>query len=119
MNVVDAADRAKRSFHGPRMGRISPFPDRSTEELLADTHSGAESGYVPDMQTITINQPLTTQELSELLQIPARALEGWRLPAAEGRVPRYGPSFWYAGKRVRYSPEDVQEWIDAQRTEAA
>ena len=101
------------------MGRISPFPERGTEEIRADTHSGAEVGYVPDMQTITISQPLTTQELSELLQIPARTLEGWRLPDEEGRVPRYGPSFWYAGKRVRYSPEDVQEWIDAQRTEAA
>ena len=60
------------------------------------------------MNTVTISQPLTTAQLSELLQVPVRTLEDWR-------TNNIGPAYWYAGKRVRYSPEDVQEWINAQR----
>ena len=63
------------------------------------------------METVTIGKPLDTAGLAELLGVPVRTVEYWRARKPEP----YGPRFWYAGKKVLYSPEDVAEWIDEQR----
>ncbi len=60
------------------------------------------------MDTITLEKPLSTKELSEFLGVLVRTLEDWR-------TRHYGPAYWYAGKTVRYSPSDVRDWTASQR----
>jgi len=50
---------------------------------------------------------LTPPELAERLQIPLRTLGQWRYSG-------HGPRYVTVGRHVRYSPEDVEAWLDAQ-----
>lgn len=70
-----------------------------------------ETVHVVSMETVTIGKPLDTKALAEFLGVPVRTIEYWRARKPEP----YGPRFWYAGKKVLYSPEDVKEWVDEQR----
>lgn len=50
---------------------------------------------------------LLMSEVAELLGLPVRTLEHWRL---QGR----GPKSAKIGRRVKYRERDVQAWVDAQ-----
>ncbi|MBW9110174.1 helix-turn-helix transcriptional regulator [Microbacterium ureisolvens] len=47
---------------------------------------------------------LTTEEVAEYLQIPARTIEDWRHRG-------YGPKYARMGKRVRYRQAAVDAWL--------
>lgn len=51
---------------------------------------------------------LTTEELSEILKIPARTLRFWR---KENR----GPPWLKMGRSVKYRESEVSEWVNKQR----
>ena len=55
---------------------------------------------------------LSTAEVAALLGIPERTLEFWRY---QGR----GPTYTRVGKRVRYHPDDVAAYLQAQRRGAS
>lgn len=50
---------------------------------------------------------LTSEEVSEMLSISPRTLEGWR---TSGEGPKY---IRIGGRAVRYRLEDIQAWVDA------
>ncbi len=51
---------------------------------------------------------LTQAEAAQFLHVEPRTLEGWRQH-------RTGPRFIrYSRRCVRYRPQDLQEWLDAQ-----
>ena len=52
---------------------------------------------------------LTPAEVAERLRVSTRTLEFWR---HQGR----GPAFVRVGKRVRYRPDDVEGFIEGQRS---
>ncbi|WP_347232382.1 helix-turn-helix domain-containing protein [Cryobacterium sp. TMT2-14] len=51
---------------------------------------------------------LTQHELSELLRLPERTLEDWRLTHA-------GPPYLKLGRHVRYDVQDVLVWVQEHR----
>jgi excisionase family DNA binding protein len=55
---------------------------------------------------------LTPAEVAERLRVSTRTLEFWR---HQGR----GPAYVKIGKRVRYRPDDVERFIEAQRSTTA
>ncbi|MGO4681781.1 helix-turn-helix transcriptional regulator [Microbacterium sp. 2MCAF23] len=55
---------------------------------------------------------MTTQQLSEYLQIPVRTLEDWRAPRS-----RRGPKAIHLGNRVRYRLSTVNEWLESLEAE--
>ena len=52
---------------------------------------------------------LTPAEVAERLRVSTRTLEFWH---HQGR----GPAFVRVGKRVRYRPDDVEAFIEGQRS---
>jgi hypothetical protein len=52
------------------------------------------------------------KQLAGYLGVTVHALRRWRF---EGR----GPRFIHVGRLVRYRPEDVEAWLDAQPTGGA
>ena len=56
------------------------------------------------MSDNAIQPLLTSQQVAELLQVPARTLDAW---AYRG----IGPRFLRIGKHRRYQSADVAEWI--------
>lgn len=93
------------SDNGPLLGIQDP-DSRVRVRVLRDGHdqSPFDAVHVVDMSTEPLNRSgsaaaptrlLTTEELAEYLQIPARTLEDWRHRD-------YGPKFARMGKRVRY-----------------
>ena len=60
-------------------------------------------------ETAQIAQTFLTQhELAELLQLPERTLEDWRLTHA-------GPPYMKLGRHVRYDIADVLAWAKEKR----
>ena len=57
-----------------------------------------------DAPTQTTPTFLTQHELAELLRLPERTLEDWRLTHA-------GPPYLKLGRHVRYEVEDVLAWV--------
>jgi excisionase family DNA binding protein len=53
------------------------------------------------------NKLLSIEDLSDYLGIPENTLYQWRTKG-------YGPAGFRVGKYVRYRPEDVDSWIEAQ-----
>jgi excisionase family DNA binding protein len=51
---------------------------------------------------------LTQRELADLLRLPERTLEDWRLT-------RHGPPYLKLGRHVRYDLADVVAWARGQR----
>ncbi|SFN50857.1 Helix-turn-helix domain-containing protein [Mycetocola miduiensis] len=70
----------------------------------------ASSAYLTGMnETAQIAQTFLTQrELAELLQLPERTLEDWRLTHA-------GPPYMKLGRHVRYDIADVLAWAKEKR----
>ncbi|QAY74966.1 DNA-binding protein [Agromyces protaetiae] len=58
--------------------------------------------------SITAPTFLTQGELAELLQLPARTLEDWRLSPG-------GPPFVKLGRHVRYDLDEVLAWVREHR----
>lgn len=52
---------------------------------------------------------ITEEEVSKRLNVSVASLRRWRL---QGR----GPLFIKVGSLVRYRPEDLESWLDAQPT---
>lgn len=52
---------------------------------------------------------MSIEDLSDHLGIPVNTLYKWR-------TKNYGPAGCRVGKYVRYRPEDVDAWIEAQGT---
>ncbi|HYI33885.1 MAG TPA: helix-turn-helix domain-containing protein [Glaciibacter sp.] len=60
-------------------------------------------------QTTQVAQTfLTQQELAEMLRLPERTLEDWRLTHA-------GPPYLKLGRHVRYDIHDVLAWVKEHR----
>lgn len=102
----------KWSINGPLSG---PFRVARKGTLVEVRTSPEGRATVPTATAhrvvMEIERPLTTKQLAEFLQVPVRTLEDWR-----GRD--YGPRWWYAGNRVRYSPAAVREWMTEQQNAA-
>ncbi len=81
-----------RACHGPR-GRLTVVP-----------------AHLPGMDATTQVTPsfLTQHERSELLRLPERTLEDWRLTDT-------GPPSLKLGGHVRYDVQDVLSWIQEHR----
>jgi predicted DNA-binding transcriptional regulator AlpA len=50
---------------------------------------------------------LNTPELADMLTNKSNTIEGWRIKGI-------GPKYIKIGRLVRYRPEDVEEWLEAQ-----
>ncbi|CRZ17976.1 helix-turn-helix transcriptional regulator [Mycolicibacterium neworleansense] len=62
-----------------------------------------------------MEKPLTTEEVSALLGIPAATLRYWRHLS-----PPEGPRCYRLGrKRIVYDPADVQSWRESRKAETA
>jgi excisionase family DNA binding protein len=63
-----------------------------------------------DMQTLPPSAPvfLTQNEVAELLRLPVRTVEDWRLT-------RNGPPWLKLGRHVRYERDDLLEWVKGRR----
>jgi DNA-binding transcriptional regulator YiaG len=53
-------------------------------------------------------QYLTQDQLSEFLLVPVRTLENWRQR-------KFGPPYIKIARRVRYSVESVEAWLQARK----
>jgi excisionase family DNA binding protein len=54
-----------------------------------------------------LTQLLTTRELADLLQVPAKTIYTWRYKGQ-------GPPGVVLGRHLRFRPEDVAAWLEAQ-----
>ena len=81
-----------RACHGP-LGRLTVVP-----------------AHLLGMDATTQVTPtfLTQHELSELLRLPERTLEDWRLTHT-------GPPYLKLGRPVRYDVQDVLVWVQEHR----
>jgi excisionase family DNA binding protein len=61
-----------------------------------------------DAMTQITSTFLTQQELAEMLRLPERTLEDWRLT-------RTGPPYLKFGRHVRYDLHDVLAWAKEHR----
>ena len=61
-----------------------------------------------DAMTQITSTFLTQQELAEMLRLPERTLEDWRLTHT-------GPSYLKLGRHVRYDLQDVLAWAREHR----
>ena len=66
--------------------------------------------YLPRMQSSQPAAPvfLTQSEVAELLRLPARTVEDWRLT-------RSGPPWVKLGRHVRYEQSDLLAWVKGRR----
>jgi excisionase family DNA binding protein len=62
------------------------------------------------MHTLPPSAPvfLTQSEVAELLRLPVRTVEDWRLT-------RNGPPWLKLGRHVRYEQDDLLEWVKGRR----
>lgn len=107
--------RRNPSGNGPLFGRSWVLADQKTRLLLDfPDHVSLGAVHVVNMSTQPLHRPdmtgpssrlLTTEELAEYLQIPARTLEDWRHR-------NYGPRYARMGKRVRYRQSAVDAWLE-------
>lgn len=81
---------------------MTEFEPPSTTTAEASVHELSKTGHVEVMTNLHL---LSTSELAELLRVPARTLEAWRLRG-------YGPRYIRLGKHVMYRPEDVEHFLD-------
>lgn len=56
---------------------------------------------------------LSVEEVADLLGVAVQTIYQWR-----ARRPQYGPAAMKVGKYLRWKPEVVQAWIDAQQPDA-
>ena len=108
----------------PVSGRITrndtrnPIPGASGVLLIRSPRTGPENdgllagrhAHLSGMNEITppVRAFLTQHELAELLQLPERTLEDWRLTGS-------GPPYMKLGRHVRYDIEDVLAWAKERR----
>jgi predicted DNA-binding transcriptional regulator AlpA len=71
--------------------------------------TSAEVGAVNHERTRQEALLLNEKTVAERLGVTVHAMRRWRF---EGR----GPRFIHVGRLVRYRPEDVEAWLDAQPT---
>lgn len=57
-----------------------------------------------DDQALTRAPLMTTEQLASYLQVSPRTIEDWRLHGV-------GPSYVRVGKRIRYRPAAIEEWL--------
>lgn len=57
--------------------------------------------------TTALEQLMTIEQLSDVLQVPVRTLRFWRQNGE-------GPPVKKIGSGLRYSPSEVKAWVDAQ-----
>jgi len=62
---------------------------------------------VYDTAEHSLSQLLTAQELAELLKVPAKTIYAWRYKGQ-------GPPGVVVGRHLRFRPEDVAAWLDAE-----
>ena len=103
------------SGNGPLFGDAEVDSEQPARVLRSDPeHIPIGAVHVVDMSTQPLNRIettgsptrlLTTEELAEYLQIPARTLEDWRHRD-------YGPKYARMGKRVRYRQSAVDAWLE-------
>jgi len=55
---------------------------------------------------------LTVEEVAEWLGVPVGTIYAWRYRST-------GPASYKVGRHVRFRPSDVEQWLEAQRTEPA
>lgn len=54
-----------------------------------------------------MNQLMTIEQLADVLQVPVDTVYAWRSK-------QHGPPAFKVGKYLRWKPEVVEAWIDAQ-----
>ncbi|KQY77548.1 excisionase [Microbacterium sp. Root1433D1] len=54
-----------------------------------------------------MNQLMTIEQVADVLQVPVDTVYAWRSK-------QYGPPAFKVGKYLRWKPEVVEAWIDAQ-----
>ena len=66
--------------------------------------------YLPGMDLLPPLAPvfLTQREVAELLRVPVRTVEDWRLT-------RSGPPWVKLGRHVRYEQAELLAWVKARR----
>ncbi|WP_112248788.1 helix-turn-helix transcriptional regulator [Kribbella monticola] len=57
----------------------------------------------------SIQRRWTVEDVAEYLGVPVKTLYKWRCQA-------YGPRAVRVGKHLRYDPDDVIAWFDAQKS---
>jgi Helix-turn-helix domain len=60
-----------------------------------------------------VEKLLTEAEAAEILGVQPRTLKAWRY--GERREASYGPHPIRVGNRIRYEPDELRRWIEAQR----
>lgn len=63
--------------------------------------------YATDALRRESGRLLTQEQVADYLQMPVRTMEAWRYSGD-------GPKFVRIGRRVRYRPQDVEEWVESQ-----
>ncbi|MEC5152758.1 putative DNA-binding transcriptional regulator AlpA [Cryobacterium sp. CAN_C3] len=85
-----------------------PRPIRSRHGTVGPHTASAAHLLCMDATTQITPTFLTQRELSELLRMPERTLEDWRLMQT-------GPPYIKLGRLVRYDVQDVLTWVREHR----
>ena len=86
-----------------RPGQLRTCPGPRRQFTLAPTHLLGMDATTQITATF-----LTQHELAELLRLPERTLEDWRLTHT-------GPPYLKLGRHVRYEVQDVLAWVQEHR----
>jgi len=86
-----------------RPGQVRVCPGPRGQFTVAPTHL-----LGMDETTQITATFLTQHELAELLRLPERTLEDWRLTHT-------GPPYLKLGRHVRYDVQDVLDWVQEHR----
>ncbi|MGJ0203037.1 helix-turn-helix domain-containing protein [Leucobacter sp. gxy201] len=75
----------------------------------------AQVVHLPGMEQHTNSEPqsvspvfLTSREVADMLRIPVRTVEDWRLT-------RSGPPWVKFGRHVRYNQAELLDWVEGHR----
>lgn len=60
----------------------------------------------------TVARLLSPEDLADYLGVPIKSVYGWNYKGT-------GPKFRKVGRHVRYRPEDIEKWLDAQQAGGA
>ena len=77
-----------------------------------DATIGREGSEVMDEVPSRFERLWTIEEVADYLAMSPQTLYGWRCR-------RYGPPSYRIGNKVRYRPDEVRAWVDAQSSLAS
>jgi Helix-turn-helix domain len=89
----------------------NPDPDGQVARYLAK-YLATAIDHAPAAGLLDRDKLITPAELADFLGIPPKTLRQWRYLGT-------GPDGIRVGRHVRYRPEAVRAWLDAQEREAS